>query len=76
MSAFFLYKTENQTDFSIYETNDAETILHEGNSQWSQQTVRKFVALLNNGAIEWDRDKCSICTRCSLIWTCPCSSYS
>ena len=34
-------------------------------AEWSQQTIRKFKEMPNNGVIEWDRDKCIMCTRCS-----------
>ncbi|MDP6433225.1 MAG: 2Fe-2S iron-sulfur cluster-binding protein, partial [Candidatus Scalindua sp.] len=34
-------------------------------AEWSQQTIRKFPELLNNGVIEWDKDKCIMCTRCA-----------
>ena len=34
-------------------------------AEWSQQTIRKFPELPNNGVIEWDKDKCIMCTRCA-----------
>ena len=37
----------------------------EVHAEWSQQTIRKYTELPNNGVIEWDRDKCIMCTRCS-----------
>ena len=37
----------------------------EVHAEWSQQTIRKFAEKPNNGVIEWDRDKCIMCARCS-----------